>query len=1527
MGYIDDIKAIKPLTLDDIIQVARNNVPYRYRDRPWSCLGLNHGTAVLSNDDQLCCYIASYGEMHKGKLDKVLETFPWRELTSNIEIIDWGCGQGIASVHFVSKLRDINHLSKLQKITLIEPSTVALIRAKANVLQAVGSNVEIETKNLYLPAVNPETKEELKNIHIEEPICIHLFSNILDIPEIDLKKLANIIAATGYRHYFVCVGPLNYGNHRIEAFSRYFAKAKEDVFSDYIYPQYKQLDNGKWYSCVTKGFRLLREDGKPFLVPLSFFPPKEFLASYKLDAFWKSDETLSYESYGAFEVLAPFDIGASVYSDVDPIIAVLNNIITRGIPTKCSPFIERCFSEVFNATVETQKYGAITFDVINPEIVKCNEALFRKTPVGIARIQKVVVEAILTGGLSLDVDEWKIVVKEADYPCAALAFADLEQMFNHLSALTVEYSARRFPKINLSIVSTKYKDSPLHLSNKSVSSVKKINKEEEFDLVIDISFKDKADAEHVQFSEFKAKNECYFIIRSCEQSTRRQIYTSDRITYKLLTQLNQSGGYDNITETVDHLNYFLTLIFRKIAFRPGQLPILNRAMQNKGVIGLLPTGGGKSLTYQLAAMLQPGVTVVIDPLKSLMEDQYDGLRAIGIDACTYINSELLPEERIAHEAMMESSEVIFAFMSPERLCIYEFRERLQNMHELGVYFSYGVIDEVHCVSEWGQDFRFSYLHLGRNLYSYVKAKTGEISLFGLTATASFDVLSDVERELSGHGSFTLDPDTIVRYENSNRLELQYKIERVDVGYKPEPYFNDHGLLHNLPCPVNIGDKWDAYNQKSKFLKDLLPKIPGYLKELSTEASVDTIVSKFKDREELTAIDSSTLRAELSDDYLSQREVYEGAGIIFCPHVNTTGVSVGYNASNLSDLCEVGSFAGSNLKSDLGDELTDNQSMINMRKFRDNQYPIMVATKAFGMGIDKPNVRFTVNMNYSSSLESFVQEAGRAGRDRKMALSIILLANYDLIRISQNCPVNDQYGLISTIKGHWFRKEDLRAIMTAYGISIDMRFIEQCNPITDFVRLKCNTDNVRNQNGEEVRDNKGNLKKQYWRCNENCSKYGTCQLRNVDYRLRYKWIYFPDLQRYLRENRIRLQSSDYEYNGPDYGNVMYFFDNNFKGEYEEKVKMHELLNILGVRYFIGNDRRIKHEAIGYANGFLPALLDCNVDEELVVLIPYDNKTYQDVAKAIYRMCIIGLIDDYTQNYSNNPDDQYFRIVTRRKKAGAYYERLKEFLQRYYSEERAENEVERASIRKIDRRRVKDDQVEILRCLGYLTEFVYDKVVMKRKRAIDDMRNFCLIGIDDTRDWKEINEDLKDEIFYYFNSKFARNGYKTESGEPFSLKDDIVGEEGRSSKIQHRDFITLFKYMRVIDRDVIGASGSPKDNIKHLRGAVRLIRRNDPNNPVLAFLNVFCLTIVRQPNDKNMLHELEESFVEGYRIFKEETHDREYFYSMIERFYKEFSINHRNAASQKEIRHLKELQLVAELGDNVDWLTDFKNNYTS
>lgn len=768
-------------------------------------------------------------------------------------------------------------------------------------------------------------------------------------------------------------------------------------------------------------------------------------------------------------------------------------------------------------------------------------------------------------------------------------------------------------------------------------------------------------------------------------------------------------------------------------------------MQNKGVIGLLPTGGGKSLTYQMAALLQPGITVVIDPLKSLMEDQYDGLLSMGIDCCTYINSELGAEERAQHEQRMESSQVIFTFMSPERLCIYEFRERLQNMHELNVYFSYGVIDEVHCVSEWGQDFRFSYLHLGRNLYSYVRAKQKPITLFGLTATASFDVLADVERELSGNGAFELDPNTIVRYENSNRLELQYKIERVEVEYQEDQYYKPGNILDGYPKAVNIGDSWSSHEQKNKYLTGFIKRIPQYIRDLQTEDSLDRILSRFKERESIELDDASVLKVEMPDDYYAQQEEYNQAGIIFCPHVNSSGISVSVNSASLSTLCEVGTFSGSSME---GQEM-GNQSMENMRKFRDNQVPIMVATKAFGMGIDKPNVRFTVNLNYSSSLESFVQEAGRAGRDRKMALSVILMSDYHLARINKRFPGYSE--VLKCIKSKWFKEEDLKYILSSFGIDVDSRYIDICNPLSDIVRLKCNTDNIINE------------KKQTWQCGTNCSKYKECTLRHVDRSMR-GWQYQKDLIEYLRTNNIRVPKECFDYQGADYNTVMYFFDNNFKGEFEEKKKMVELLAEKEMWYFIGNDRKYKYDKQVNVKGFLATVLAAKVGTEVVTIISYADDTYADIAKAIYRMCVIGLIDDFTQDYSNST----FRILSTRKKNGQYYERLKEFLMRYYSEDRAENEVEKASIHR--------GANEIHKCLGYLTEFIYDKVALKRKRAIDDMRNFCMVGIDSSKDWKDINEDLKDEIYYYFNSKYAREGYQTDGGENFSLLDDT--ERGKN-----------------------------------------------------------------------------------------------------------------------------------------------------
>ena len=469
----------------------------------------------------------------------------------------------------------------------------------------------------------------------------------------------------------------------------------------------------------------------------------------------------------------------------------------------------------------------------------------------------------------------------------------------------------------------------------------------------------------------------------------------------------------------------------------------------------------------------------------------------------------------------------------------------------------------------------------------------------------------------------------------------------------------------------------------------------------------------------------------------------------------------------------------------------------------------------------------------------------------------------------------------------------------------------CTPLTDIVRLKCNTDNTQDAAGHQVKNKDGKDKKQYWECTPQCSKFKTCSLRYVDKDMQHKWFYIEDLKRYLAIKNIRVPKENLEYQGADYNTVMYFFDNNFKGEFEEKEKMNYLLSEVNLEYFIGNDKKDKPNKHIQANGFLETVLNSGVGTEVVSIIPYQDESYADIAKAIYRMCVIGLIDDFTQDYKTRS----FRILSTRKKNGSYYERLKEFLMRYYSEERAENEVEKASVRKGDN--------EIHKCLGYLTEFVYDKVALKRKRAIDDIRNFCNVGIDTSsgKNWLEINEDLKDEIYYYFNSKYAREGYKTDNDEKFSLLDDT--ERGKNSSTD-----ILFKYMRVVDGDVMGTSGSPKDNIKHLQGAVRLIRRSlADTNATLSMLSAFCLIALKVGNNRHLMQELDKSYIEGYQAMKHDIKDYTSFLDCIKQFKSMLNSNNRNLASMEDLKHLDELDMIAELDDHNSWVNGFIDNYTN
>jgi len=540
------------------------------------------------------------------------------------------------------------------------------------------------------------------------------------------------------------------------------------------------------------------------------------------------------------------------------------------------------------------------------------------TPIAIARLQWALIWSFMNGILSFNNPIIKIAIIEEDIPCAFLSVRDFIHTLTKLKDLAgIELS---IPKFEFEIIKNNDFESFPEWENALpeenyislyVSKNHEINKtlQKQFDLVIDIStlgVGKKIPSFNPGRNNF-IKIDSVFSPRG--KSTR--FYSAPPIPY------------DIEGEKTDCLEYFLQWIFRYKKFLDGQLKILSRTLTNKDVIGLLPTGGGKSLCYQLSALLQPGITLIVDPLISLMHDQVENLKQLQIDAIANISSDLTTKERNAAIDKMVQNNIIMLFISPERLQIHSFREKLS---EVCLYTSipYVVIDEAHCVSEWGHDFRPSYLRLASNARTLCQYKGSKPSIIALTGTASWIVLSDMQREIEVY-----EDEAIVTPNTFDRHELEYEVIKCD-----------------------------------------------------TDEKISKITAKI---------------LELPSKFNTSRDLFftnENAGIIFCPHVNgrhgIIEVAIKLN-QRLSDFIhDITTYSGSTPKNQ--DTHTWKQiKKENQKAFKENEAQLMVSTKAFGMGIDKPNIRYTIHYNIPTSLESFYQEAGRAGRDKRRAYCIIIFS--------------------------------------------------------------------------------------------------------------------------------------------------------------------------------------------------------------------------------------------------------------------------------------------------------------------------------------------------------------------------------------------------------------------------------------------------------------------------------------------------------------------------------------------------------
>lgn len=1370
MSYAYDIQKQYHLSFNGIVGISRNYVPDRFKSCPWCYTdgqgrGLNHGTAVLETEEQCCAYMSAYGPMHHHKLMRALDEkeFPYSDLTDGVEIYDWGCGQGIGTMAVIEKLRQHNMLGKLRKVVLEEPSDVARDRAILHVTKALEDyHADVVAVSKYLPSDYGDNSNSITSINVEQPIAIHIFSNILDIEAVSLKGVSKMITSSGKKHIVLCIGPANRNESRLYAFRNYFLEKHIHLFTDFRDTNFGHHPNKHSYGCLISSFSFCLSPASEILHKFKYFAPIQYFASY-------TDKITSYSlAQGAFEILAPFDMTA--HKNLCPVYALMSNLISRGCPTLASKRV----LDYVSAMADERKAKNLN---------------------AVARIQKTLIEAIISERLDINKQEWNILVIEDNTSVAKISIEDFSETYHNLIALTNDYDEMVLPRLS---VSTK----------KNASSKKK------YDAVIDVSIDQPCNAKDVSFSDFKASNDCYFIVRSSERVyADRILYTTERISYKPLVERNSQGVYNRIEENCSKLRYFLNLIFRKEDFRPGQLPILNRALQLKSVIGLLPTGGGKSLTYQLAAMLQPAVTLVVDPLKGLMKDQYDGLLNTGIDCISYINSDITKnfKEGRRRELALTGSQVQIMFLSPERLSIHRFRNVLRSMRESGVYFAYGVIDEVHCVSEWGHDFRLAYLHLGRNLFNYVlpkkvEGKDNHISLFGLTATASFDVLADVQRELSGTNAFSLEEDATVRYENTNRLELQYNVVEVDAK--------------------DANKAWGVGDIKEKKLLEVINDATQKIVDIQDNSAVKYIKERFIERENLidpaivNKIQDAKLDVDVENGWYKQTNT-DTAGIVFCIRASEkTNLSVPSVEATLREkgLSSISTFKG-------GDD-TEYQDA-----FLKGKTCMMVATKAFGMGIDKSNVRMTFHLNYPGSLESFVQEAGRAGRDKKMALATIMYSpekfwvknvKTDKWQDFSADYINNKFFYDSNFLGEAFELYVMELLINKLHVKIsneefygiDKPCIANSQGIVKFIK----------------RYNKGQI---------------------LTYYISYK------------ENEQILD----EYNQYLYANQMPVF------------------NTL-------NAKKLKTN-----RGFS-------------YIRDYGSAVYKDaIQKAIYMMCIIGLIDDFTEDYS----EQTFRITTVCQEDTEYYERLSSYYRKYYSTERVESMMTEV-------RTLAKTEGVIMACLKHLTSFIYKSIAEKRARGILDMEQFCNLAISSKQDWKETNEELKDFIFYYFNSKYAREGFVTYDSNlqidvPFSLKDDTNHDDHSEEEITSFDLVR--KYMRVVDTEIVNHD-SQMDNIKHLQGAVRLIRRAIADmNPVLNLLNVFCILYLGQETNEMLEDELYDDYKAVFIQYMDQGR-----WDLIEEF-TQLLVRH-EALKDKE--YINKIQLAIQLEEHANEISNFYNKYT-
>ena len=368
------------------------------------------------------------------------------------------------------------------------------------------------------------------------------------------------------------------------------------------------------------------------------------------------------------------------------------------------------------------------------------------------------------------------------------------------------------------------------------------------------------------------------------ETMTQAVDSADSVDPRALEALNRYFGYDS--------------------FRPGQSGIVSAILTGHDVLGVMPTGAGKSICYQIPAAILPGVAIVISPLISLMRDQVDALNDVGLPAA-FINTTQTPDEQDLVFAQALSGQIKLLYVAPERLETERFRN-----FAVRVPISLVAVDEAHCVSQWGQDFRSSYLGIGE----FIAGLPTRPTVAAFTATATERVRRDIVSILGLHTPSI----TVTGFDRPNLYFDVISMPRKDKASWVASYIASH--------PDESGIVYCATRKETEALAE----------------SLNSAVAELR----------AAGGADVSD-------------------IGT--IAVAYHGG-----------------------MSANAREKAQRDFVTDRVPVVVATNAFGMGIDKSNVRFVIHHNMPESIEAYYQEAGRAGRDGEPSRCTLLWNESDIV---------------------------------------------------------------------------------------------------------------------------------------------------------------------------------------------------------------------------------------------------------------------------------------------------------------------------------------------------------------------------------------------------------------------------------------------------------------------------------------------------------------------------------------------------